>query len=317
MGGPSSAAPSTSTGTNRPCQWTCSGVGVSLCTSTVTDWPSRRRSSGPGTEPLYPVVLIVRRGAISISTGEMRSVISALGFSGAAWAARRDATLQPAGVPITARKSRRSMVLLCSPRSLYRLAGAPRSPRAHSARHKARLRRDRIRQARHNERLSAPPPPDVQPSPALPPRFAAERGMREIQALLEGQEFASDDDHNAKLAELMRGGRLHEKANAWKRDDPKWRAQELAYDALEASDPVEALRLVHEALKLDPDCTEAQHPMVSLAPMHPPDARNRRQGRAQHGRELHSGEHRPLLAHAVDAALHAGEKIGRASCRER
>src|ERR1019366_2174703 len=137
----------------------------------------------------------------------------------------------------------------------------------HSARHKARLRRDRIRQARHNERLSAPPPPDVQPSPALPPRFAAERGMREIQALLEGQEFASDDDHNAKLAELMRGGRLHEKANAWKRDDPKWRAQELAYDALEASDPVEALRLVHEALKLDPDCTEAQHLMVSLAPM--------------------------------------------------
>ena len=91
--------------------------------------------------------------------------------------------------------------------------------------------------------------------------------MREIQALLEGQEFASDDDHNAKLAELMRGGRLHEKANAWKRDDPKWRAQELAYDALEASDPVEALRLVHEALKLDPDCTEAQHLMVSLAPM--------------------------------------------------
>src|ERR1019366_5222367 len=310
MGVPSSAA-STSTGTNRPCQWTISGVGVSLCTSTVTDWPSRRRSSGPGTEPLYPVVLIVRRGAISISTGEMRSVISALGFSGAAWAARRDATLQPAGVPITARKSRRSMVLLCSPRSLYRLAGAPRFPRAHSARHKARLRRDRIRQARHNERLSAPPPPDVQPSPALPPRFAAERGMREIQALLEGQEFASDDDHNAKLAELMRGGRLHEKANAWKRDDPKWRAQELAYDALEASDPVEALRLVRS-----PEIGSRLH--RSAAPHgvagphgfgqpHPPDARNRRQGRAQHGRELHSGEHRPLLAHAVDAALHAGE----------
>jgi len=91
--------------------------------------------------------------------------------------------------------------------------------------------------------------------------------MREVEALLEGQEFASDDDREAKFTELMREGRLHEKANAWKRDDPKWRAKELAYDAHDASDPVEALRLVHEALKLDPDCTEAQHLMVSLVPM--------------------------------------------------
>jgi hypothetical protein len=50
------------------------------------------------------MVLIVRRGAISISTGEMRSVISALGFSGATWAARAD---KPE--PIKARKSRRSI----------------------------------------------------------------------------------------------------------------------------------------------------------------------------------------------------------------
>jgi len=77
--------------------------------------------------------------------------------------------------------------------------------------------------------------------------------MREVQALLEGQEFSSEDDLNARLAELTRGGRLAEMANAWKRDEPKWRAQELAYDALEANDQVEALRLVHEALKLDPD----------------------------------------------------------------
>jgi len=91
--------------------------------------------------------------------------------------------------------------------------------------------------------------------------------MREVEALLEGQELSSDEDRDAKLEQLMREGRLHEKADAWERDDPKWRAQELAYDAHEASDLVEALRLVHEALKLDPDCTEAQHLMVSLAPM--------------------------------------------------
>jgi tetratricopeptide (TPR) repeat protein len=133
--------------------------------------------------------------------------------------------------------------------------------------HKAKLRRDRSRRARHDERLGRTPPPDIPPSPALLPRFAAERSMREVQALLEGQEFGSDDDLNARLAELTRGGRLAEMANAWKRDDPKWRAQEMAYDALEASDPMEALRLVHGALKLDPDCTEAQHLMVSMVPM--------------------------------------------------
>lgn len=91
--------------------------------------------------------------------------------------------------------------------------------------------------------------------------------MREVHALLEGQEFSSRDELNAKLSELTRGDKLHEMADAWKQDDPKWRAQELAYDALESDDPIEALRLVHEALKLDPDCTEAQHAMVSLMPM--------------------------------------------------
>jgi tetratricopeptide (TPR) repeat protein len=133
--------------------------------------------------------------------------------------------------------------------------------------HKARLRRDRIRRAKHNERSVAPPPQAVPPSPAHLPRFAAERSMREVQALLEGQEFGSHEDLDAKLAELTRGGQVRKMANAWKRDDPKWRAQELAYDALEADDPVEALRMVHEALKLDPDCTEAAHLMVSLVPM--------------------------------------------------
>jgi tetratricopeptide (TPR) repeat protein len=134
--------------------------------------------------------------------------------------------------------------------------------------HKAKLRRERIRRALHNERLGrgGPPPPDL-PPPALPPQFAAERSLRAIQALLEGQKFDSKADLDLKLAELTSGGGLQERANAWKRDDPKWQAQELAYEAQEASDPVEALRLLHAALKLDPDCTEAQHLMVSLVPM--------------------------------------------------
>ncbi len=38
-------------------------------------------------------------------------------------------------------------------------------------------------------------------------------------------------------------------ANAWKQDDPKWRAHDLTYAALETDDMVEALRLI-EALRI-------------------------------------------------------------------
>ncbi len=91
--------------------------------------------------------------------------------------------------------------------------------------------------------------------------------MSKVLALTEGQNFDSYEDLNAKLAELTRSGRLSEAARAWKQDDPKWRVQELAYEAMEADDPLEALRLVNEAQKADPDCTDAQRLMVSLLPM--------------------------------------------------
>jgi len=97
--------------------------------------------------------------------------------------------------------------------------------------------------------------------------FAAERSLREVEALLEGNQFQSVDEINTRLAELTSGGRISEMASAWKRDDPKWRAQELAYNALETDDFAEALRLAKEATDLDPDCTDAQRLMVSLLPM--------------------------------------------------
>jgi len=108
------------------------------------------------------------------------------------------------------------------------------------------------RRARHKERSGRTPPPDAPVLPALPSGFAAER-MREVQTLLEGLKFG-ENDPNARLTELQA-------------DDPKRRAQILSFDALEASDPLETLGLVEEALKLDPDCTEAQRLMVSLEPM--------------------------------------------------
>jgi len=133
---------------------------------------------------------------------------------------------------------------------------------------KAKLRRDRIRREKHAER-AGPPARDGAPYRGPEHPFAAERALRGMQALLEGQRFKSIDEASARLAEITSGGRLSQLAEAWKQDDPKWRAQELAYDALETDSLVEALRLVTEAQELDPDCTDAQRLMVSILPASP------------------------------------------------
>jgi tetratricopeptide (TPR) repeat protein len=90
--------------------------------------------------------------------------------------------------------------------------------------------------------------------------------MRQMESVLEGQNFDSADELNARLSELTGSGKLQGMAAAWNRDDPKWRAQDLAYDALETDDFETALRLIGEAIKLDPECTDAQRLMVSLLP---------------------------------------------------
>ncbi len=99
--------------------------------------------------------------------------------------------------------------------------------------------------------------------------FAAERALRQLQALLEGQQFESIEEVNARLEILTGEGRLAELAAAWTQNDPKWRAQDLAYDALETDDLGEALWLADQALKLDPECTDAQRLIVAVLPMSP------------------------------------------------
>lgn len=136
--------------------------------------------------------------------------------------------------------------------------------RGHYNSHRRKLRRERIRREKHAQSAGPPPSPGSQ----LPPvgqLFAAERSMREIQALMDGQKFESIDEVNARMADLTKSGRIGEMAAAWTRDDPKWRAQELAYDALETGSLEEALRLAHEALTLDPECTDALRLTVSVA----------------------------------------------------
>jgi tetratricopeptide (TPR) repeat protein len=134
--------------------------------------------------------------------------------------------------------------------------------------HKTKLRRDRIRREKHAQLATVPYPPDVlfDPVPELQHPFGAERSLWQIEALMEGEKFANVDEANARLEEMIGDGRLADRARAWKQDDPKFRAQDLTYGALETEDLGEALRLVHEALELDPDCTDAQRLMVALLP---------------------------------------------------
>lgn len=125
--------------------------------------------------------------------------------------------------------------------------------------HKAKLRRERIRREKH----AANAMPISDPNPFIAQPFTMERTMRDMQSMLDGQEFDSLEDANAHLKELTARGGLAEIASAWNQDDPKWKAQELAYEALEADDGEEALMLAARALQLDPNCIDAQRVMVS------------------------------------------------------
>jgi hypothetical protein len=79
-----------------PCQCTGSAESVSLNRSTVAATLSRNRITGPGTAPLYPIVLMVWSLAISTSAGPMRSVTSASPSGPARFAAAMAAGQQKA-----------------------------------------------------------------------------------------------------------------------------------------------------------------------------------------------------------------------------
>jgi tetratricopeptide (TPR) repeat protein len=82
-----------------------------------------------------------------------------------------------------------------------------------------------------------------------------ERSHRAIQKLMEGHKFESVEDMNKFLQENLTGKILEDDAPA--ATDPKERAQELAYEAMDAGSRDEALRLTREALELDPDNVDA------------------------------------------------------------
>lgn len=84
-------------------------------------------------------------------------------------------------------------------------------------------------------------------------RRVMERAMADIAALAEQQQFASADDLNAFIQDLLAGGGVpHREA-----ESPLDKAQDLMYDAWQATSPKERIRLAQKALEISPDCADA------------------------------------------------------------
>jgi tetratricopeptide (TPR) repeat protein len=88
-------------------------------------------------------------------------------------------------------------------------------------------------------------------------RLTAERAMSDVHRLLEEREFTSEDEINEFLRRLTGPG-LEQALAGREEKDPKKKAQNLAYDAMEAETTKKALQLARQALELDPDCVDAR-----------------------------------------------------------
>ena len=98
--------------------------------------------------------------------------------------------------------------------------------------------------------------PGQSESPPPLSRMSMERTMRELHQVLESQEFASEDESNAFMAEFnARGGSPLQPAGGPR--TPSEKAQELAYQAMESDDINTVVELAMQAVELDRRCVDA------------------------------------------------------------
>ena len=123
------------------------------------------------------------------------------------------------------------------------------------------LRREQKKRDEPNLRLVNEPLGGSDSLPPPPSRMSMERTMRELHQMLESQDFANEDDMHAFMDEFnARGGSPLPTAGGARTASEK--AQELAYDAMEADDPNTAVELAMKAVELDRRCVDA---LVMLA----------------------------------------------------
>jgi tetratricopeptide (TPR) repeat protein len=104
--------------------------------------------------------------------------------------------------------------------------------------------------------------------PPVMPRLAERAGVR-LGRLMENRAFESVDDANAELALLDDEGLLDDATDAalGRELTPLERAQELAYDAMEAEGRLRIKR-ARQALAISPDCADAWVVLAEDAPTH-------------------------------------------------
>src|SRR3974377_386493 len=96
--------------------------------------------------------------------------------------------------------------------------------------------------------------------PPLP--VNSEAALQRIQKLLQAKTLKDVAEANAFLATLT--GTSLEDLRDDGPDDPRWRAQELAFDAMEADTAEKARELAQQALGIDADCVDALVVMTNL-----------------------------------------------------
>ena len=110
-------------------------------------------------------------------------------------------------------------------------------------------------------------------SDALAPRppyspYTMERMHRKIALAMSSQSFKSTGEANAFVQSKF--NRMVDNDSS-QSDDPKEQAQELAYQALESKDSFRSQHLAQDALKLDPNCIDAQVLLAHLKSGESPD----------------------------------------------
>lgn len=114
----------------------------------------------------------------------------------------------------------------------------------------------------------------------LPDRRAMERSLADIGRLLEERDFDSVDEANAYLEEMMASGGLPSVSPR----TPLEQAQDLMYDAWEASSTQERVHLARQALEISAHCADAYVLLAEEA------ARNAREASKLYQKGVEAGE---------------------------
>jgi tetratricopeptide (TPR) repeat protein len=128
---------------------------------------------------------------------------------------------------------------------------------------KKKRREERLRQRKHEQRAMPAASEthdedggyDEDVSESMPSPFGMERSLRAMAKAAVGKEFANIEEYNAHMRPVW--NELSAVARALPESDPKEHAQELAFQAMEASNASAARELVRQALEVDPDCVDA------------------------------------------------------------